>query len=181
MNASVGYRIVLSSSQLDGPLRDGRIIGCRNEDGTPPYGVQWSASGQDGSLYPGADATVQHLSADDSASQEAERPARHVKTWRVELNIFEAGADTTVHAVLIAEVPGVEATSRPHGGTTGASVPEIGDEFAVARALRRLSDRLLAVASNDMTAVHRHPAALNAGRHKPASPAVTAEGRRAVI
>jgi hypothetical protein len=162
MKASVGDRIVISSSKLDGPSRDGKIIECRNADGSPPYVVEWSDTGQTGFLFPGPDATVQHLSADGPVSREAEAPARHVKTWRVELNIFEAGDDTTAHAVLIAEVAGVEASGRAHRRSTGVSVPEIGDEVAVARALRRLSDRLLAVASNDMTAVEGHPVTLNA-------------------
>jgi hypothetical protein len=35
-------------------------------------------------------------------------------------------------------------------------VPEIGDEVAVARALRGLADRLLAVASDDMTTREGH-------------------------
>jgi hypothetical protein len=36
-------------------------------------------------------------------------------------------------------------------------VPDIGNEVAVARTLRSLADRLLATASDDMSAVEGHP------------------------
>ena len=39
-------------------------------------------------------------------------------------------------------------------------VPEIGDEVAVARALRRLSDRLLGAAADDLSQVSGHPVTL---------------------
>ena len=46
MKATVGDRIVIASNRLDGPVRDGEIVGIRNLDGTPPYLVEWSDTGE---------------------------------------------------------------------------------------------------------------------------------------
>jgi Rv2632c-like/Domain of unknown function (DUF1918) len=168
MRASLGDRIVIASNRLDHPLRDGKIVECRNADGSPPYLVEWSDTGQTGFFFPGPDAHVQHFADEDTrprgggdqASGEAE-PQRHVKTWRVEVSLFESGDDTTAHAVLVAEVPGIDATGRAYRHPHDPDVPEIGDEVAVARALRRLSDRLLGVAADDIAALEGHRVALN--------------------
>ena len=169
MRASVGDRIVIASNRLDHPLRDGKIVECRNEDGTPPYVVEWSDTGQTGFFFPGPDAHVQHFAdedvrprpAGDQQSGEVRQPQRHVKTWRVEVSLFESGDDTTAHAVLVAEVPGIDATGRAYRHPHDPDVPEIGDEVAVARALRRLSDRLLGVAADDIAALEGHPVVLH--------------------
>jgi hypothetical protein len=159
MKASVGDRIVIASNRLDHPLRDGRVVECRHADGSPPYVVEWSDTGQTGLFFPGPDAHVQHFGgAEIPARREGQPPpARHIKTWQVEVSLFESGDDTTAHAVLVAEVPGIEARGSAHRSPGDTAVPEIGDEVAVARALRRLSDRLLGVASEDIAAVEGHP------------------------
>jgi hypothetical protein len=72
---------VIPSSHLDGPTRDGRIIECRNANGTPPYVVEWSDTGDTGFVFPGPDAKVQHLhteshiSVDHDGSNSARRTA----------------------------------------------------------------------------------------------------------
>lgn len=49
------------------------------------------------------------------------------------------------------------ATATPHRrNPSDVDVPEIGDEVAAARALRRLADRLLGVASDDIEAIEGH-------------------------
>lgn len=161
MKASVGDRIVIASNRLDRPLRDGRVVECRHEDGSPPYVVEWSDTGQTGLFFPGPDAHVQHLGGEVPAQQQVgAAPARHIKTWRVEVSLFESEGDTTAHAVLVAEVPGIEAKGSARRHPLDADVPEIGDEVAVARALRRLSDRLLGVASHDIAILEGHPVEL---------------------
>ena len=168
MKASVGDRIVIASNRLDHPLRDGKIVECRHDDGTPPYVVEWSDTGQTGLFFPGPDAHVQHPGDVGTAQQAAVtapsgeiQPGRDVKTWQVEVSVFESEGDTTAHAVLVAEVPGVDATGRTYRNPHDADVPEIGDEIAVARALRRLSDRLLGVAAEDIAALEGHPVVLH--------------------
>jgi hypothetical protein len=118
MKASVGDRIVIASNRLDHPLRDGRIIECRHEDGTPPNVVEWSGSGNTGLFFPGPDAQVQHPVGEIPTQPKAEPPAegeiqpqRHVKTWHVEVSLFEADGDTTAHAVLVVE--DIPSSSRP--------------------------------------------------------------------
>lgn len=161
MKASVGDRIVIASNRLDSPSRDGKVVECRHGDGTPPYVVEWTDTGQTGLFFPGPDAQVQHLAGVPTQPGDEPRPVdvqpeRHVKTWRVEVSLFESQGDTTAHAVLVAEVPGIDARGSAHRNPHDIDVPEIGDEVAVARALRRLSDRLLGVAEGDIAAREGH-------------------------
>jgi hypothetical protein len=152
----VGDRIVIATNKLDHPARDGRIVESRHEGGTPPYVVEWSDTGTTALFFPGPDAHVEHLGTRATARS----VAPHVKSWRVDLNLFEVGDRTTAHAVLVAEVPGVDATGTAHRRPGHTHVPEIGDEVAAGRALRRLSDRLLGLASQDIQAVEGHPVLL---------------------
>lgn len=161
MKASVGDQIVIASNRLDRPVREGRVVECRHEDGSPPYLVEWSDTGQTALFFPGPDAHVQHFGGQIPSQQQGKaEPVRHVKTWRVEVNVFESGDDTSAHAVLVSEVPDIEGRGSAHRNPHDADVPEIGDEVAVARALRRLSDRLLGVASEDIAGMEGRPVKL---------------------
>lgn len=159
MKASVGDHIVIASPTVDGPVRDGEIIELRNPDGSPPYVVRWSDTGTTGLMYPGADA---HLTPQHGEDVDLAPPvAAHARSWRVNIELFEAGDETTAHAVLVAEAPvKLDARGAAHRNPIDVPVVEIGDEVAVARALRRLSDRLLEVASADITAAQGTPAVL---------------------
>ena len=154
MKASVGDHIIVASPAVDGPVRDGEIVELHNADGSPPYVVRWSDSGHTGLFFPGADAHVSRTSDVEPATPPPPPPpaAPHVRSWRVNIDLFESGDDTTAHAVLVAESPQrIDAHGQAHRNPADVQVPEIGDEVAVARALRRLSDRLLEVASEDIT------------------------------
>jgi hypothetical protein len=61
MFAKVGDRLVIHGHHVGEPERDAEIIGVRHDDGSPPYGVRWSDTGQEGLFFPGPDAYVQHL------------------------------------------------------------------------------------------------------------------------
>lgn len=176
MRASVGDRIVVASNRIEGPVRDGRIVEVRHPDGSPPYVVEWSDTGERALVFPGPDAHVEHFVGETGAggpgAAEAEPTAtvagmptqrlappgaRHVKSWRVDVDLFETGEETTAHAVLMAEAPEhVEARGHAHRNPIDRDIPEIGDEVAVARALRRLADRLLGVASDDIADIEGH-------------------------
>ncbi len=60
MFAQVGDRLVVHSTHVGGPTRDGEIVEVTREDGTPPYVVRWSDSGHESLVYPGPDAEVHH-------------------------------------------------------------------------------------------------------------------------
>lgn len=64
MFAAVGDRLVVHSKHLGGPVRDAEILEVRHTDGSPPYLVRWSDTGQEGLVYPGSDAEVQHFEHD---------------------------------------------------------------------------------------------------------------------
>lgn len=60
MHARVGDRIVIASAHVDGPVRDGEVVGVEHPDGSPPYRVRWSDNGHESLFYPGPDAHVDH-------------------------------------------------------------------------------------------------------------------------
>lgn len=60
MKATVGDRIVVNSTRVDAPQRNGEIIEVRGRNGEPPYRVRWS-DGHEGLVFPGPDAMVEHV------------------------------------------------------------------------------------------------------------------------
>jgi hypothetical protein len=61
MYAQVGDRLVVRSTHVDGPARDGEILAVKHADGSPPYVVRWSDDGHEALVFPGADAYVEHF------------------------------------------------------------------------------------------------------------------------
>ena len=167
MEAAVGDRIVVAAAILGGQVRDGEILEVSG-DGRPPYLVRWSDEGRETLFFPGPDAHVSHhelgesepLTAAEPASSETATvmsPAPHVKNWSVDLYLFEQGDATTAHAVLHTNSSTqLDSQGEAHRNPKDEDVPEIGDEVAAARALRRLADRLLSAASDDIEALEGH-------------------------
>ena len=147
MKASVGDRLVTASSVVDGPVRDGRVLELRHPDGSPPYLVEWSDTGERTLVFPGPDTHVEHYEATEQVSASA--PPETLAAWSVQVTLQHDGVRTTAHAVLTG---GAGGTGVPEavGGDGRASrnpqdpdAPDIGEEIAVARALRRVADRLV--------------------------------------
>ena len=173
MEASVGDRIVVAGAVLGAHVRDGEIIEVKGEQGGPPYVVRWFDSGRESLFFPGPDSHVDHLThaagGADTAAEPVATPApagggagaRHVKRWLVDVYLYEGDNDTAAHAVLHTESASpLDARGRSRRSPEDRDVPEIGDEVAAARALRRLADRLLGVASDDLAALEGHPVEL---------------------
>ncbi|HYN75641.1 MAG TPA: dsRBD fold-containing protein [Candidatus Limnocylindria bacterium] len=166
MKASVGDRIVVASAKVDGPVRDGTVVELRNEDGSPPYRVRWTDGAEPVLFFPGSDAHVIHPDASQPTAPVAEgrdvgSETRHVRSWQVRIDLFESGTETSAHAVLSSDQPtGLDGRGEAHRHPGDPNVPEIGDEIAVARALRRLSDRLLGTAAADIEAIEGKPITL---------------------
>jgi len=153
MKAQAGDRIVVYSPVTGLTVRDGDIVEVRGAAGEPPYMVRWADSGHTGLFFPGSDAQVTTTHGAEEGETSHEGAARRTRSWRVDIDMFESGDDTTAHAVLVAEGPrGLDAQGNAHRNPD-AAVPVIGDELAVARALRRLSDRLFEAASADISAM----------------------------
>ena len=78
----------------------------------------------------------------------AEAPAAGRMTeWSVRVVVVEDDDDTMAEAVLVTDTGAqVAAMGRTHRNEHDESAPEIGDEIAVARALRRLADAVLETA-----------------------------------
>jgi hypothetical protein len=85
-----------------------------------------------------------------------------IKTWHVELFVYEDEEGTTARAVLHSPAPQhVNGHGRTVKAPADAQVPEIGDEVAVARALHDLADNLLTIAADDIAAIEHHPVRLD--------------------
>lgn len=61
MNADVGDRLVVHAHHLGEPERDAEILEVMGKNGLPPYRVRWSDDGHEGIVFPGSDASVEHL------------------------------------------------------------------------------------------------------------------------
>jgi hypothetical protein len=133
--------------------------------------VPWSVGHDDGRetlFFPGPDAHVSHQELHEpeppaaaqtagSSGARAATPHEHVKNSRVDLYLFEQDAATMAHAVLHTDAPtALDSRGETHRNPSDLDVPEVGDEVAAARALRRLADRLLGVASDDIEAIEGH-------------------------
>ncbi len=160
MKASVGDRLVVVTPILGHAAREGRIVELRHSDGSPPYVVAWSDTGEQSLYFPGTDSRIEHDEAPGTErvptpSTHAAGPA-HVKTWSVTVYIYEQDPATDAHVVLHAEAePPLQARGHARRAPGDLDVPEIGDEIAVARALRSLAERLEKAADEDVDSVSR--------------------------
>ena len=67
-NEARAYKGLLVESPATGATRrDGEIVALHHADGTPPYDVRWSDTGEVTLVFPGPDAHIDHLSAHDDA------------------------------------------------------------------------------------------------------------------
>lgn len=84
--------------------------------------------------------------------------ARSMNRWSVDILIGEEKGRTYAEARLVTGIGDrIVGVGRAHVSAHDYDVPEIGEEVAVARALRSLGDRLLETASDDIENVtHEH-------------------------
>jgi hypothetical protein len=160
MKATVGDRIVVVPSTMEHHVRDGRILEVRGQDGEPPYLVEWDDNGHQALVFPGPDAHVQHFGPDGLPVPPPREPIARKRSWQVDLAIVERDGQTVAHATLVGDVPAKAADGQAHLNPTDRDVPALGDEIAVARALRRLADSLLSDAAADITAAEHKRAHL---------------------
>jgi hypothetical protein len=148
MKATVGDRLVQASSVVDGTVRDGKVVEVRHADGSPPYLVEWSDSGEVSLVFPGPDVHVEHHGEGERA--ESARARDVASTWRVQVTVTHDGRETLAQATLVAGAEHVDAVGRARRDPGDQPVTEIGEEVAVARALRHLADRLTDLAEEEI-------------------------------
>jgi hypothetical protein len=154
MKAQVGDRIILAGTRVDDPVRDGEVLEVKGSDGGAPYTVRWS-DGHTGLVYPGPGAVmkVESRTGEHGGPEHARQSAAMSKTWRIQVSVVEAGDNTRATALLISDPPTeVRAHGDSHRSPSDEPKSAIGDEVAVARALRHLADSLLAQAESDIEA-----------------------------
>jgi Domain of unknown function (DUF1918) len=61
LRARPGDRLVIHGHRLGQPERDGEILEARGDGGGPPFLVRWEDTGSVTLLFPGSDASVEHL------------------------------------------------------------------------------------------------------------------------
>jgi hypothetical protein len=153
MKARIGDQVIVASAQTGAPARTGTIVELRHPDGTPPYVVRWDDTGHEGVYFPGTDGRIETVDVRDTTIHAQRTRHGHVKTWVVDVELVEEGDETTARAVLRVD-DGHPLESR-HGRAVKAphddNLPLIGDQVAVARALRHLAETLLAEASSTMS------------------------------
>lgn len=152
MKAHVGDRIILAGTRVDDPVRDGEVLEVKGSDGGAPYTIRWS-DGHTGLVYPGPGAIMKVESGSGQPEgTETTRPTS--KTWRVQVSVVETGDSTQATALLISDQSSeLSARGDSHRSPRDEPVGAIGDEVAVARALRHLADSMLARAESDIEAV----------------------------
>ena len=152
MKAQVGDRIILAGTRVDDPVRDGEVLEVKGTDGGAPYTVRWS-DGHTGLVYPGPGAVMRVESGTGVPRHPADtsRSAHASKTWRVQVSLVETGDNTRATALLISDQPGeFRGQGDSHRSPRDEPMGVIGEEVAVARALRHLADSLLARAESDI-------------------------------
>jgi hypothetical protein len=165
MKAEVGDRIVVASGTLHRPIRDGEILQT-GAGGGGPYLVRWSDSGNESLFFPGPDAHVEHVQREDGGTGgqpvQAETRTEPTKRWRVDIYLYEDQGSTSANAVLHSDVPGpLDVRGEARRSPADPDMPTVGDEVAAARALRQLADRLLEMASSDLSDAEGRPVSLN--------------------
>ena len=151
MKAQVGDRIILAGRRVDDPVRDGTVLEVKGSDGSPPYTVKWS-DGHTGLVYPGTGA-VRKVESGTGLPGPAEATVRKTKPWHVQVSVVEAGDNTRATALLISDQHReFSGHGDSHRSPQDRPKAAIGDEVAVARALRHLADTLLARAEADIEA-----------------------------
>ncbi|GAA4736641.1 hypothetical protein GCM10023216_32380 [Isoptericola chiayiensis] len=160
MKASVGDRIVTASGVVGGAVRDGVVVGCPHEDGSPPYQVRWSDTGEESLVFPGPDSLVRPADGEDADDADGGEPRRtRSVTWRIQVSLVESAGSTTAEAVLVAgppehdDVGALRGVGHARKDPQDLEMPVIGDEVAAGRALRRLADALLGQAEDDIGTV----------------------------
>jgi uncharacterized protein DUF1876/uncharacterized protein DUF1918 len=137
------------------------VLETRGEGGQPPYVVRWS-DGHEGLLYPGPGSILRvtphppEAGVEEHIVPEPQTKGTHprVRDWQVRVTVFGSDDDAEANVVLVADSPThLTAHGHSHRSDDDRGVPEIGDEVAVARALRRLADQLLETAAEDIEAV----------------------------
>lgn len=155
MRAKPGDRIILAGELVDQPTRAGEVLQSRGADGGPPYVVRWE-DGHTSTLFPGPGAVLKV--SEGEPAHHADLVARPelgtLREWSVRVTIFEKGDDTTATVALLADSPeALTARGTSHRSGEDPEVTHIGDEIAVARALHRLADHLIAAAEHDIEGV----------------------------
>ena len=90
------------------------------------------------------------------------RVGEPTKRWSVDIYLYEDQDSTAANAVLHSDVPApLDVRGEARRSPADPDMPTVGDEVAAARALRQLADRLLEMASSDLSDAEGRPVSLS--------------------
>jgi hypothetical protein len=149
MDAHVGDELVIRSRQVGQAEQHGEIIEVITGGGEH-YRVRWS-DGRETILFPGPDATVRRAGGTDA------RPQMETRTATIELRLEEDGEQCEARATMHTSIGDFAGTGTARRNPKDPVVPMIGEEFAIARSLGDLADRLEEAARAAMSAEDSSP------------------------
>lgn len=133
MDAQVGDQYIVSSRVVGKEPRTGEIIECLERNGmTPHFRVRWS-DGHESIVYPSSDARVEPGLAIDGRE-------RH--RLEIDLQLTEDDDRCDAVAVLASSLGELRSIGTARRHPNDPSVPLIGEELAIARALADLAQQL---------------------------------------
>ncbi len=155
MRATAGDRIILAGELVDQPTRAGEVLEARGADGGPPYVVRWE-DGHTSTMFPGPGAVLKVTESASAHREEvvARARARHPAGVVGAGHHLRAGRRHHGHGGPARRLArGADRAGHQPAQRVGSRAStHIGDEVAVARALRRLADHLLTQAEQDIEA-----------------------------
>jgi Domain of unknown function (DUF1876)/Domain of unknown function (DUF1918) len=151
MEPHVGDHVILEGARVGRARRRGEVLEIMRGASGDRYRVRWEHSGHETVLAPGPDLRVE--SAGESTPDRV--------AMRVDVSLTE-DADHT-EAVARAHVGGREfaAWGRARRNPTDPTMPAVGEELAVARALSDMSHQLVAAAADSLESALGRPVALH--------------------
>lgn len=146
MDASIGDRIQLPGRTLNQPTREGRILDVeRGSD--PMYRVAWDDGSE--SMFtpgPGQMMVTSRAERDDTPSTETQLDCR------IQVHIDETEDRCEATTTLTTSRGTFTGTGVARRNPADPSVPMIGEELAISRALRELADTLAEAARDSIDA-----------------------------
>ncbi len=76
MRATAGDMYVVRGHRQGEPDRTGEVLEAMGSDGTPPFVVRWDDDGHVGLVFPGSDATVDHVAHESPGAKAGTKKAK---------------------------------------------------------------------------------------------------------
>lgn len=152
MEAHVGDHVVLEGTRVGQGRRRGEILEVLHGAGGDRYRVRWESDEHESTLAPGPDLRI----------EPAGGPTVDRSTLRIEVALTEDDQHTEAVARARVRDRDFAGWGRARRNPSDPSIPLVGEELAVARALSELSHQLVIAAADSLESALGRPVALHA-------------------